>query len=96
MSKVVLQIILSKTYKNAGNIITTVNILIIAPLAIKVHNEPIISNLEYAPTPNVAPKKQSPLTNIELIDVPSANSIASFLFFPFILSFLYFVVINIA
>ena len=87
---------LSNTSRNAGNTVTTVTILIIAPLDIRVHSELIISIFEYAPTPNVAPKKQSALTTIELIDVPSASDTASFLSFPSFLSSLYFVVINIA
>ena len=60
------------------------------------HREPIISIFEYAPTPNVAPKKHKPLTTIELIDVPSASSIDVFLSFPSFLFAIYFVVINIA
>lgn len=60
------------------------------------HREPIISIFEYAPTPNVAPKKHNPLTIIEPIDVPKAPSIASFLSFPSFLAVIYLVVINIA
>ena len=91
-----MQINLSNTIKNDGRINITAIILIIAPLDISVHKEPIISILEYTPTPNVAPKKHNPETTIELIDVPSAKSIASFFDFPFFLSFTYLVVISIA
>lgn len=70
--------------------------LTIAPLDIRVHKEPIISIFEYSPTPNVAPKKHSPLITIEPMDVPNASLIASFLSFPAFLPFMYFVVISIA
>ena len=74
----------------------TQTILIIAPLDINVHREPIISILEYTPTPNVAPKKHNPLTTIEPIELSSAFETASFLFCPFFLFVIYFVVIKIA
>ena len=50
----------------------TTNILIIAPRAINVHNEPIISTDAMQPTPNVAAKKPSALTIIDGIDAASA------------------------
>ena len=93
---VVLQIILSNTIKNAGKTVSTVTMLMIAPLAIKLHKEPIISIFEYIPTPNVAPKKHNALTIIDWIDVSKASSIAWCLSFPSILAVLYFVVIKIA
>ncbi len=68
----------------------------IAPLDIKVQSEPIISILEYAPTPNVAPKKHKPLTAIEPIDVPNASSTASCFALPCFLADTYLVVIKIA
>lgn len=58
--------------KNAGKTVITTIILIIAPLDINVHKEPIISIFEYAPTPNVAPKKHKPLTIIDPIELASA------------------------
>ena len=51
----------------------------IAPRAISVQSEAIISTLAIIPTPNVAAKKPSALTIIDGIDVPSAIDIASFL-----------------
>ena len=69
---------LSNTIKNDGNTAITTTILTIAPLAIKLHSEPIISIFEYAPTPNVAPKKHNPLTTIEPIDSFKASPTASF------------------
>ena len=74
----------------------TTNILIIAPRAINVHNEPIISTDAMQPTPNVAAKKPSALTIIDGIDAASAVCIASFLASPWLLSYLYLVVIRIA
>ena len=68
----------------------------IAPLAIKLHNELIISMLEYIPTPNVAAKKLKALTITDCIDSVRAFVIASFLGNPEYLPFLYFVVIRIA
>ena len=91
-----LHITLSNNIKNAGNAIITVNILIIAPLDISVHSEAIIPIFETTPTQMLLQKKHSPLTIIELIDVPNASDIASFLSFPSFLKFIYFVVINIA
>ena len=69
MPFVVLQISLSHTNKKAGNTVITTTILMMAPLDIKLHKEPIISILEYIPTPKVAPKKHSPLVTMELIEV---------------------------
>ena len=43
----------------------TLNILIIAPLAINVQSELIISILEYSPTPKVAAKKVRALTTMD-------------------------------
>ena len=68
----------------------------IAPRAISVQSEAIISTLAIIPTPNVAAKKPSALTIIDGIDVPSAIDIASFLELPAALSLLYLVVIRIA
>ena len=68
----------------------------IAPRAIIVQSEAIISTLAIIPTPNVAAKKPSALTIIDGIDVPSAIYIDSFLVFPAALSLLYPVAIRIA
>ena len=91
----VLQINLSNIIKNAGNTIITVTIEISAPLDINVHKEPIISIFEYAPTPNVAPKKHNPLTTIEEIDVDNASFIASCFVLLSFLNVTYLVVIKI-
>ena len=48
-----MQINLSNSNKNAGNIVTTTAILINAPLDISVHSELIIAIFEYTATPNV-------------------------------------------
>ena len=77
-----MQTSLSNIIKNAGNTVITTITLIIAPLDINVHKLPIISIFEYAPTPNVAPKKHNPLTIIEFIDVPKASDTACFLSLP--------------
>ena len=53
------QITRSNTMNMLGRIKITTIILMIAPRAISIHNEPIISMLEYNPTPNVAAKKLS-------------------------------------
>ena len=63
----------------------------IAPRAISVQSEAIISTLAIIPTPNVAAKKPSALTIIDGIDVPSAIDIDSFLELPAALSLLYLV-----
>ena len=55
-----------------GKIKITVNILITAPLAIRLHKDPMISTSEYKPTPNVAAKKPTALTMMEGMDVESA------------------------
>ena len=47
---------LSKTSKMAGITQITIIIEISAPRDIRLHNEPIIFNLEIIPTPNVAAK----------------------------------------
>lgn len=60
---------LSNNINIAGSMHITEIILIIAPLAIRVHNELIMSMLEYTPTPNVAPKKLNALAIIDGIDV---------------------------
>ena len=57
----------AKIIKNAGRIHITQNILINAPLDIKIHNELIMSIFEYAPTPNVAPKNVHALMIIDFI-----------------------------
>lgn len=59
------QITRSNTMNMLGRIKITTIILMIAPRAISIHNEPIISMLEYNPTPNVAAKKLSALTMID-------------------------------
>ena len=87
---------LSHNTNNDGSMKITTNILIIAPRAISVQSEPIISTEAIHPTPNVAAKKPSALTIIYGIDVERAIWIASFLAYPWLLSFLYLVVIRIA
>ena len=52
-----------------GSMNITTSRLTMAPLAISVHSELIISMSEYMPTPNVAAKKLSALTTTEGIDV---------------------------
>ena len=79
---------LSNVTRNDGNITATTIILTIAPLDISEHKEPIISTLEYTPTPKVAAKKPSALTITYGIDVESAIEMASFLEAPSNLSFL--------
>ena len=87
---------LSHNTNNDGSMKITTNILIIAPRAISVQSEPIISTEAIHPTPNVAAKKPSALTIIDGIDVERAIWIASFLAYPWLLSFFYLVVIRIA
>ena len=77
---------LSNIIKILGTINITTNILIIAPLAINLHKEPIISIVDTIPTPNVAPKKHIPLTTIELTEFSNALLTASNLSLPFFLS----------
>ena len=64
---------------SAGRKNTTQNILTIAPLAISMHIELMISMSEYTATPKVAAKSPSPLTIIDGIDVESAVLTASVL-----------------
>ena len=63
---------LSKTSKMAGITQITIIIEISAPRDIRLHNEPIIFNLEITPTPNVAAKNDIPETKIELAEVEIA------------------------
>ena len=93
---VVLVINLSNTINSDGTIVITTIILIIAPLEIRVHNDPIISIFDTKDTPIVAAKKHIPLTNIDETELSSAPLTACFLSFPFCLSSKYLVVINIA
>ena len=65
---------LSHNTNNDGSMKITTNILIIAPRAISVQSEPIISTEAIHPTPNVAAKKPSALTIIDGIDVERAIS----------------------
>ena len=74
----------------------TVIILTIAPLAISVQRELIISTFEYTPTPKVAAKKDSALIMTDLVQVSLAMRIEVFLSSPLFLSFRYLVVIRIA
>ena len=75
----VAQISLSKIINMDGRMKITTNILMIAPRAIRIHRELIISILEYMPTPKVAAKKLSALTMIDWMELRSAVAIASFL-----------------
>lgn len=86
----------SNTIKNEGRISITTNMLMMAPLAINMHKDEIISMLASIPTPNVAAKNPSALTIIEGIDVARAMVTDSFLVLPAYLSLLYLVVISIA
>ena len=61
--------------------ITTI-ILLIPPLAIRIHSELIISIFEYNPTPTVAAKKLSALTMIDCADARCAVVIASYFSAP--------------
>ena len=65
----------------------TITVLMIAPLESNVQIELIISILEYSPTPKVAAKKLHPLIIIDFMEVSWAIQMASFLLFPFPLSF---------
>ena len=67
---------LSKTSKMAGITQITIIIEISTPRDIRLHNEPIIFNLEIIPTPNVAAKNDIPETKIELAEIEIAWSIA--------------------
>ena len=58
-------ITLSNIINIEGRMKITLNILIIAPLAINVQSELIISILEYSPTPKVAAKKVRALTTMD-------------------------------
>ena len=87
---------LSNNTNNDGSINITTNILMIAPRAMSIHNDEIISTLAIIPTPKVAAKNPRALTIIDGIDVPSAIDMASFLLSPAALSLLYLVVIRIA
>ena len=87
---------LSNNTNNDGSINITTNILMIAPRAMSIHNDEIISTLAIIPTPKVAAKNPRALTITYGIDVPSAIDMASFLLSPAALSLLYLVVIRIA
>ena len=65
-----------------GNTKMTTIILMIAPLAINIHNELIISIFEYNPTPIVAAKKLSALTMIDCADARCAVVIESYFSAP--------------
>ena len=78
----VFTITLSNTMNIDGNTKMTTIILMIAPLAINIHNELIISIFEYNPTPIVAAKKLSALTMIDCADARCAVVIASYLSAP--------------
>ena len=93
---VVFIINLSNINNTDGNINITKAILIKAPLDIRVHNEPIISNFEYTPTPNVAPKKHNPLTMIDGTTDAMVILMASSFSLPLLLFVKYVVVISIA
>ena len=69
-----------------GRMKITTNILMIAPRAIRIHRELIISILEYMPTPKVAAKKLSALTMIDCAENLCAVVIASNLPAPRLLS----------
>jgi hypothetical protein len=96
MPAVVAQMILSKSISRAGRTKITDNILIIAPRAISIHIELIISISEYTATPNVAANRPIPDTMIDGTDAARAVVIDSLLFAPPIRSLLYRVVIKIA
>ena len=79
-----------------GKIKITLNILTIAPLAINVQSELIISMLEYKPTPKVAAKNVKALTTMDFALVWQAIATASLFPAPASRSLRYLVVINIA
>ena len=89
-------ITLSSSINIAGNTKITHNILTMAPRAIRLHIELIISISEYTATPKVAAKKPNALTIIDGIDVSNAVVTEFFLSFPSERSRLYLVVINMA
>ena len=88
--------ILSKIINIAGSIKATTRKLMIAPLASSTHRELIISMLEYKPTPKVAAKKLSALTNTDWMEPSSADATASRFDAPPYRAFLYLFVIRIA
>lgn len=69
---VVVHMILSQSISHAGSITVTSIMLIIAPLAMSIHMELIISISEYTATPNVAANNPIPLTMMDGIDVERA------------------------
>ena len=78
----VFTITLSNTMNIDGNTKMTTIILMIAPLAINIHNKLIISIFEYNPTPIVAAKKLSALTMIDCADARCAVVIESYFSAP--------------
>ena len=78
----VFTITLSNTMNIDGNTKMTTIILMIAPLAINIHTELIISIFEYNPTPIVAAKKLSALTMIDCADARCAVVIESYFSAP--------------
>ena len=77
---------LSQSMSSAGRINTTHIMLMIAPRAISVHMELIMSISEYTATPYVAAKSPNPETSIEGMEAESAVETLSRLAFPAILS----------
>ena len=69
----VAQISLSKIINMDGRMKITTNILMIAPRAIRIHRELIISILEYMPTPKVAAKKLAEAAKTDKAEIDSAD-----------------------
>jgi hypothetical protein len=73
----------SNSIKAAGNIKITQSILIIAPLAINIHIELMMSISEYTATPKVAANSPIALTTIDGIEAARAVVMESCLSQPF-------------
>ena len=86
----------SKATNTEGSTSNTHSIEIRAPLDINVHNELIISMLEYMPTPNVEAKNASALTMTDFALSLTASVTAFLTGTPAVRLRLYFVVIRIA
>ena len=69
----VTQISLSKIINMDGRMKITTNILRIAPRAIRIHRELIISILEYMPKPKVAAKKLAEAAKTDKDEIDSAD-----------------------
>ena len=94
--QVVWQISLSHSISNAGRMNTTLRTLMMAPRAISIHMELMISISEYSATPKVAANSPIPDTRIDGMEVASAVVTAARQSAPERRSVLYRVVIRMA